>query len=148
MNRRAMGTARRRMNCTRRSLACGGVRGTRRRTQGEFTTRMLLQGVESINESHDRARRRVFRSAPRRLVKTRMSVVVEHLEPRCLLTIYDPIGIPSIGPSPVEGTAFAGVVVGTFASSDPLAGLSATINWGPMATPTSSIGTINLIGSV
>jgi large repetitive protein len=85
--------------------------------------------------------------AARQLKRSRARLLLERLEPRCLLTIYTPVGV-TLAPSPVEGTAFAGAVVGTFASADPLAGLSATINWGPTATPTSSVGTINLIGSV
>ena len=84
--------------------------------------------------------------ASRRPGTHRGHLLLEHLEQRNLLTIYQPIGV-TLAPSPVEGTAFAGAVVGTFTSTSPLGGLSATINWGPTATPTSSIGTINMIGS-
>jgi len=52
-----------------------------------------------------------------------------------------------LSPSPVEGTAFAGAVVGTFSSTNPLGGLSATINWGATASPATSAGTITLVGS-
>ena len=74
-------------------------------------------------------------------------MLLEGLESRCLLTIYNPIG-GVLAPSPVEGTALAGALVGTFASFDAIGGLSATINWGPSATPTSSVGAISLIGSL
>ena len=84
--------------------------------------------------------------AVRRPGKGRGRLLLERLEQRNLLTIYNPTGV-TLAPSPVEGTAFAGAVVGTFTSSSALGGLSATINWGPTATPTSSVGTINLIGS-
>ena len=53
--------------------------------------------------------------------------------------IFDPKGV-ILAPSPVEGTAFAGATVGTFASTDALAGLSAVINWGPTATPAGGRG--------
>lgn len=71
---------------------------------------------------------------------------LETLEDRSVPTIYMPTGV-QVQPA-IEGNAFAGALVGTFASTDALGGLSATIDWGPTATPTSSIGTINLIGSV
>ena len=102
-----------------------------------------------MSKRHGRVRRTACGSASRTLQRARKALgpsFLEQLEPRCLLTIYDPIGV-ILAPSPVEGTAFAGAVVGTFTSTDPIGGLSATINWGPTATPTSSVGTINLIGS-
>ena len=82
----------------------------------------------------------------RRRGKRRGRLLLERLERRDLLTIYSPIGV-TLAPSPVEGVAFSGAVVGTFSSADPLNTLSATINWGPTASPTSSAGTITLIGS-
>ncbi len=94
-----------------------------------------------------KAKGRTTRNSVGHPTKCRGRFLLERLEDRCLLTIDNPIGV-IMAPSPVEGTAFAGAVVGTFASSSALGGLSATINWGPTATPTSSVGTINLIGSV
>src|SRR5437870_3858835 len=102
----------------------------------------MMQGQGRSQKAKGRSVASGARRAGRRVGRP----LLEQLEQRSLLSIYDPIGV-ILAPSPVEGTAFAGTVVGTFTSSDPLGGLSATINWGPTATPTSSVGTINLIGS-
>ena len=49
----------------------------------------------------------------------------------------------------VEGLSFTAVVANFSDGNLSLTAkdFSATINWGPTATPTSSVGTINLIGS-
>src|SRR5205823_1259457 len=54
---------------------------------------------------------------------------VEHLESRCLLSVYDPVAV-SLSPSPVEGSPLApDIVLGSFDTSDPQAGLTATVSF-------------------
>ncbi|WP_143392959.1 beta strand repeat-containing protein [Fimbriiglobus ruber] len=74
--------------------------------------------------------------------------VLECLEDRCVPSVYNPQPVPLL--TAVEGTTLSGgssPIVATFASSDPLAGLSATVNW--LGGPASNDGsaTITLVGS-
>src|SRR5690242_16550480 len=65
--------------------------------------------------------------ARRRPVQNRWRSAVEQLENRCLLSIFDPHTDP-LSPEPVEGTPLApDIVLASFASPDPGAGLSASV---------------------
>ncbi|MDB5353044.1 MAG: hypothetical protein JWN86_4291 [Planctomycetota bacterium] len=72
--------------------------------------------------------------------------LIEALEDRRLMTIYSPTGTTLA--SPVEGIAFSGAITATFVSPSAAGNLSATIDWGAAANPSSSVGTVTPIGTV
>ena len=73
--------------------------------------------------------------------------LIEALEDRRLMTIYNPVAVPLL--TAVETTTGTNFVVATFASSDPIGTLSAQVFFAPGTTTASpTTGTINAAGSV
>jgi hypothetical protein len=71
-------------------------------------------------------------------------LLLESLESRRLMTVYNPIAAPLI--TATEGSTSTSITVETFNSTDPIGGLSATVTW-PASVSGATAGTIVLIGS-